>query len=46
MLTSIIKAQEDIQEPMECPAMTREIVGETIAYPVKAAVDIGNLSVA
>ncbi len=46
MLTSILKAKEAIQEPMECPAMTREVVGEPLAYPVTAAVVLGNLCVA
>ncbi len=46
MLTSVLKIKEAIQKPLECTALTREVVGEPMAYPITAVVIIGNLSVA
>ncbi len=40
MLVAILKAKEAIQEPLECPAMTREVVCGPAAYPVTLGIGI------
>ncbi len=42
MLAAILKAKEAIQEPLECPTMTRKVVYGPAAYPVKITVVIKN----